>query len=59
MAASNITDEILRLIKAENYRINETILDALDEFLALVEEENEGIDEHFEDQEDLEEEEEE
>ncbi len=48
MALSN---EILRLLRDEGYRINEAISDALDEFLALVEEENETIDEHLDDDE--------
>jgi len=48
----SLSSEIIRVLKAEGYRINEAITDALDEFVDLVEEENEEIDEHFEDEDD-------
>ncbi|MFW5750962.1 MAG: hypothetical protein ACOCZK_04865 [Planctomycetota bacterium] len=41
--------EIIRALREEGYRINETITDALDEFIEMVEDENETIDDHFDD----------
>ena len=40
--------EILKLLREEGYRLNEAVDDALDEFLDIVEEETEGIDEDME-----------
>lgn len=39
MAELNV--ELLKLIKAEGYRINETVRDALEEFIEVLVEENE------------------
>jgi hypothetical protein len=50
-----LEDDIVKLLKAEGYRINETIRDALDEFIEVVNEETEDLDESA-DEEELEEE---
>ena len=39
-----LEDDIIKLLKAEGYRVNETIRDALDEFIEIVEEETEDMD---------------
>lgn len=39
-----LASDILRMLKDEGYRTNEVIQDALDEFLSVVEDENEGMD---------------
>ena len=39
-----LEDDIIKLLKAEGYRINETIRDALDEFIEVVNEESEDMD---------------
>jgi len=54
-----LEDDIIKLLKAEGFRINETIRDALDEFVETINEEMEGIDSSIEDDEEDEEEEEE
>jgi len=41
--------DILKLLKEEGYRVTEAVHDALDEFLSLVEEENEALEEDLED----------
>lgn len=46
-----LEDDIIKLLKAEGYRINETIRDALDEFIEIINEEMEGIEEDIEDDE--------
>jgi hypothetical protein len=51
-----LEDDILKLLKAEGYRVNEAVKDALDEFIELVEEENENLEESL-DSDDKEEEE--
>jgi hypothetical protein len=43
-AVMNMGKTILDLLKDEGYRINEAIEDAIDEFVSLVEEENEKLD---------------
>jgi hypothetical protein len=53
-----LEDDIIKLLKAEGYRINETIRDALDEFIEIINEEMEGIEEDIEDDEEEEEEDE-
>jgi hypothetical protein len=42
--AMALEDDIIKLLKAEGYRINETIRDALDEFIEVVNEESEDMD---------------
>jgi len=44
----SLAKEILDLLRGEGYRINEAIEDGLTEFTALVEEENEGMDDDLE-----------
>lgn len=44
---SNRSD-ILRLLKADGLKINQAILDSLDEFLGLVDEENEEMNDDIE-----------
>ncbi len=38
-----IEKDVIALVKAEGFKVNETIRDALDEFIGIVEEENETI----------------
>jgi hypothetical protein len=47
-----LTEDILKLLKAEGYRINEPIKDALDDFISIIEEEMESLDDDLEDDED-------
>ncbi len=54
-----LEDDIIKLLKAEGYRINETIRDALDEFIEVVNDESEDMDEDFDAEEEEEEPEEE
>lgn len=51
-----LEDDIIKLLKAEGFRINETIRDALDEFIEIINEEMEGIEGDIEDDEEEEEE---
>ncbi|MCS6970678.1 MAG: hypothetical protein RMM29_01155 [Planctomycetota bacterium] len=51
-----LEEDIIKLLKSEGYRINETIRDALDDFLDVVYEENEDMEEEFEDLDDEEDE---
>ena len=51
-----LEDDIIKLLKAEGYRINETIRDALDEFIEVVNDESEDMDEDFDADEEAEEE---
>ncbi len=44
-----LEDDIIKLLKAEGYRINETIRDALDEFIEVVNEESEDVDDDLDD----------
>lgn len=46
-----LEDDIVKLLKAEGYRINETIRDALDEFIEVVNEETEDLDDSAEEEE--------
>jgi hypothetical protein len=39
----SVDKEIIKLVKAEGYKINEAIRDALDEFVDIVNEENETM----------------
>ena len=43
-----IKEDFLRLIKNEGFKTNETITDALDDFVLLVEEENEEMQDDIE-----------
>ncbi len=54
-----LEEDIIKLLKTEGFKINESIRDALDEFVDVVEEENEDMDEDLEDEDDEEEEEDE
>ena len=54
-----LEDDIIKLLKADGYRINETIRDALVEFIEIIDEEMEGIDADIEDDEEEEEKEDE
>ena len=47
-----VSDEIMSALRDEGYRINEAVRAALDDFLAIVEEENEDIDMASDDDED-------
>lgn len=48
-----LEDDILKLLKAEGYRVNETIRDALNDFVGILEDEMESLDEATTDDEDL------
>ncbi len=54
-----LEEDIIKLLKNEGFKINEAIRDALDEFVDVVDEENEDMDENLEDDDDEEEEDEE
>ncbi len=54
-----LEEDIIKLLKNEGFKINEAIRDALDEFVDIVDEENEDMDEDLEDDDDEEEEDEE
>lgn len=45
-----LEEDIVKLLKSEGFRINESIRDALDEFLDTVNEENEDMEEDLEDE---------
>lgn len=53
-----LEEDIIKLLKSEGYRINETIRDALDDFLDTVYDENEEMEEDLDDDDEKEEEEE-
>jgi hypothetical protein len=53
-----LQEDIIKLVKNEGFKVNEAIKDALDEFVDIVNEENEDMDEDLEDDEEEEEEEE-
>lgn len=44
-----LNEEIAKLIKSEGYKINESILDAIEDLVEVVEEENEGMEDEEED----------
>jgi hypothetical protein len=52
-----LEEDIIKLLKTEGFKVNEAIRDALDEFVDIVTEENEDLDENVEDDEEEEEEE--
>jgi hypothetical protein len=54
-----LEEDVIKLLKSEGYRINETIRDALDDFLDTVYDENEEMEEDLEDDDDEKEEKEE
>ncbi len=45
-----LEEDILKLLKSEGFKINDTIRDALDEFIDTVNEENEDMDEDLDDE---------
>ena len=53
-----LEEDIIKLLKSEGYRINETIRDALDDFLDTVNDENEEMEDDLDDEEDKEDEDE-
>lgn len=44
----SLKSEIVKLLQDEGYRINEAVDDAIDEFLTVVEEETEGVEDDME-----------
>ena len=46
-----LEEDVIKLLKSEGFRINETIRDALEEFLDTVNEENEDMEEDLDDDE--------
>ena len=46
-----LEEDVLKLLKAEGYKINEAIKDALDEFLDTVNDENEDMEDDLDDDE--------
>jgi hypothetical protein len=54
-----LEEDIVKLLKNEGFKINEAIRDALDEFVDIVSEENEDMDENLNDEEEKEDEEDE
>lgn len=46
-----LEDDILKLLKAEGYRVNEAIRDALDDFVAAIEDEMEALEAGLDDDE--------
>jgi hypothetical protein len=46
-----LEDDILKLLKAEGYRVNEAVRDALDEFVSVIEEEAEDLDDEDDEEE--------
>ncbi len=50
-----LEDDILKLLKAEGYRVNEAIRDALDDFVAAIEDEMEALEAGLDDEDDDEE----
>ena len=51
-----LEEDVIKLLKAEGFKINEAIKDALDEFIDIVDEENEDMEEGGDDDKDDEEE---
>lgn len=48
---ASVRDDILKLLREEGWRVNETVRDALAEFLEIVEEEMDGLDDESADEE--------
>ena len=44
-----LEEDVIKLLKSEGFRMNETIRDALEEFLDTVNEENEDMEEDLDD----------
>lgn len=44
----SLKTEILKLLREEGYRMNEAVDDALDEFITVLEDETDGLDEDME-----------
>jgi len=44
----SLKSEILKLLKEEGYRLNEAVDDALNEFITIIEEETEGLEDDME-----------
>jgi hypothetical protein len=53
ISSMGIEKDIIKLVKAEGYKINESIRDALDEFIDIVKEEGESSEENAETEEKL------
>jgi hypothetical protein len=51
-ADMGLEEDIIKLLKHEGFKINEAIKDALDEFVDIVDEENEDMEENLDDDED-------
>jgi len=51
-----LEEDIIKLLKNEGFKINESIRDALDEFVDIVEEENEDMDENLDEEDEKDEE---
>lgn len=47
-----LEEDVIKLLKAEGFKINEAIKDALDEFIDIVDEENEDMEEAGDDDDD-------
>jgi hypothetical protein len=45
-----LEEDVIKLLKSEGFRMNETIRDALEEFLDTVNEENEDMEEDLDDE---------
>lgn len=45
-----LEEDVLKLLKSEGFKINDTIRDALDEFIDTVNEENEDMDEDLDEE---------
>jgi len=44
-----LEEDILKLLKAEGYRVNEVIRDALDDFVSIIDDEMEALEKGLED----------
>lgn len=40
-----LSEDILSLLREEGYKVNESVIEALNDFITIVEEETEGMDE--------------
>ena len=47
-----LEEDIIKLLKNEGFKMNEAIRDALDEFVDIVDEENEDMEENLDDDDD-------
>lgn len=47
-----LEDDFLKLLKAEGYRVNEAVRDALDDFISVLEDEQDGADDEEDEEED-------